>query len=184
LGWRFQPVEELSLSLATYYNRYDDLRTVEPGPNTFPFTFGNGVKGVTEGAELSAAYQPFSWWRLRGGYTWLRKDLSLHSGSKDGNGARAESDDPHNQALLQSMMDLPGRIELGFVIRYIDVLPVPYVQAYRTLDVRLGWKVIKILELNIVGQNLLAGRHVEFVPSSPLPRIIERGVFAKGICRF
>src|SRR5690606_16166323 len=45
LGWRAQPHEQLSLSLATFYNVYDHLRTSEPGPPPFgvPITFENGL---------------------------------------------------------------------------------------------------------------------------------------------
>jgi iron complex outermembrane receptor protein len=184
LGWRFQPLEKLSLSMASFYNIYSDIRSVEPGPNTFPATFGNGVKGTTRGVELSAACQPAPWWRLRGGYTFLRKDMSLKSGSHDTNNASAESNDPHNQYLVQSMMDVPGGIEFGLVLRYVDVLPKPYIPPYSTLDVRIGWKIVKNLELNMIGQNLLAGQHAEFDPTSPSPRKIARGVFGKMICRF
>jgi len=183
-GWRFQPQEKISFSLATFYNVYQDIRSVEPGPNILPLTFGNGVKGKTYGAELSAAYQLASWWRLRGGYTYLRKDLSLQPGSHDSNGGSAESDDPHNQYLIQSMMNIPGGFEFGVVFRYVDVLPKPYVASYTSMDVRVGWRIIKALELNMVGQNLLSDQHPEFVPSSPSPRKIQRGVYGKIVWRF
>jgi len=57
---------------------------------------------------------------------------------------------------------------------------------------RDGWRmgqggfrmIIKALELNIVGQNLLSDQHTEFVPSSPSPRKIQRGVYGKIVWRF
>ena len=186
LGWRLQPLENLSMSLATFYNEYNNIRSVEPGPPPFglPVTFGNGVKGKTYGMELSGSYQPTSWWNLRGGYTFLRKDLSVKPGSKDMNKGTAESDDPVHQFLIQSAIDISGRVELGTVIRYVDKLPKPYVQAYTGLDLRAAWNLCKTLELSIVGQDLLDKRHLEFIPASPAPRDMQRSVYGEIICRF
>jgi iron complex outermembrane recepter protein len=186
LGWRIEPLKNLSVSLATFYNVYDDIRSAEPGPPPLhiPITIGNDVRGNTYGFELSATYQLTNWWNLRGGYTFLRKDLSVKPGTVDLNGATAESDDPESQVLIQSNINLPYRIELGTVVRYVDKLPKPYVPAYTGLDLRIGWKLSKVVELNIVGQNLLDKQRLEFIPSSPARQQIERIVYGKITCRF
>jgi iron complex outermembrane recepter protein len=185
LGWRLRPVDKLSISLSTFYNKYDDIRSAKPGPPPFgiPITFGNGVKGNTYGSELSASYQATGWWRLRGGYTFLKKDLRIKPGNKDLNGATAESDDPEHQFLIQSNMDLPDRIELGWVLRYVGKLPNPHVPGYTGLDIRIGWKLTRALELDVVGQDLLDSPHPEFMPSSPSPREIEHSIYGKIVCR-
>jgi len=185
LGWRWQPVKKLSGSVSVFYNRYDNIRSAEPGPPPFgiPITFANGVKGETFGAELNANYQLLSWWALRGGYTWLRKNLSVKPGSKDMNGGRAESDDPSHQFLIQSTVSIPGGIDFGTVIRYISKLPKPVVPAYTQVDIHIGWKLNHIIELSVTGQNLLESWHPEFVPSSPRPKEIERCIYGKIICR-
>jgi len=174
------------VSLSSFYNVYDDIRSAEPGPPPFgiPVTFGNGVKGNTYGAELAVTSQVTDWWQLKGGYTFLKKDLSVKPGSRDSNKGSAESDDPENQLLVQSKITMPGGIELGTVIRYVDRLPKPSVPEYLGLDARIGWKVNKALELSIVGNDLLYDRHSEFIPSSPSPREIERSVYGKVTCYF
>lgn len=186
LGWRLQPFARLSLSVAGFYNVYDDLRSAEPGPppSGFPISFGNGVKGDAYGIELSGTCQPVEFWRLRGGYTFLKKKLSVKPGSLDLNKASAESNDPENQFLIQSMFDLPAHIEAGFVIRYVDALPDPKVPAYTGLDIQLAWKLTKNLELSVSGQNLLDNRHAEFIPTSPSPREILRSFNGMLTCRF
>ena len=153
LGWRLQPKKNLSISVASFYNVYDDIRSAEPGPPPFniPITFANGVKGETYGIELSATHQVTNWWKLRGGYTFLKKDLSVKADSKDMNAGTAESNDPRHQFLIQSSMDIPGGIELGAVIRYIDKLPKPHVSGYAELDLRIGWKLGKVVELSVAG---------------------------------
>jgi len=50
--------------------------------------------------------------------------------------------------------------------------------------VRLGWKMTKAIELNIVGQNLLYKHHAEFIPSSPSPRQIQRSFYGKITVQF
>jgi iron complex outermembrane recepter protein len=187
LGWRIQPSKNLSVSASSFYNVYDNIRSAEPGPIppfNIPITFGNGVKGASYGIELSGIYQLTSWWNLKGGYTFFKKDLSLKSGSKDANNATAESDDPQHQFVIQSKVILPARFEFGTVIRYIDKLPKPYVPSYFGLDLRVGWRLSKAIELNLVAQNLLDKYHSEFIPASPSPREIERSIYGKVTCRF
>lgn len=185
LGWRSQLFKRLSLSVSGFYNVYDNLRSAEPGPPPFnyPITFANGVKGDTYGAELSLSSQLTSWWNIRAGYTFLMKDLVVKYSSKDLNGASAESNDPQHQAILQSNIKLPYHFEFGTVVRFVDKLPKPKVPYYVGLDLRLGWKLGKVLELSVVGQNLLYEQHREFIASSPV-REIERSIYGKITCLF
>jgi iron complex outermembrane receptor protein len=185
LGWRFQPVNSLSLSLATFYNIYDHIRSVEPGPPPFgiPLTFGNGVKGETYGIEFSATHQLTSALRLRAGYTFLKKELRVKPDSEDMNEASAESNDPSHQLMLQSIVNLPHGIEFGTVLRHVSKLSDPYVSDYTGLDIRLAWRIIDAIELNIVGQNLLQKSHTEFIPDSPYPKSIERSIYIKLVGR-
>ena len=181
LGWRSTPLKTLSFALSSFYNTYDDIRSAEPGPPPFniPVTFGNGVKGETYGVELSVTTQLTDWWNIKGGYTFLKKDLSVKEGSKDTNEATAESNDPENQLLVQSRIKLPARFELGSILRYVDHLPKPFVPHYFGLDMRIGWKYNTSLELNVVAQNLLDKQHPEFIPTSPSAREIQRSVYGK-----
>jgi iron complex outermembrane receptor protein len=181
LGWRAQPRPGVSLSLSTFFNDYDDLRSAEPGPPPLgiPITFGNGVKGQSYGIEWAATYALTEDWRLRGGYTFLKKHLAIKTGSHDLNQATSESDDPENQVVLQSILTLAHAVQLDAVLRYVDALPNPRVASYVGLDLRLAWTVMNHLEIAVVGQNLLDARHPEFVPSSPSPREIERSFYGK-----
>jgi len=123
------------------------------------------------------------WWNIRGGYTFLKKELTIKPDSKDANKGSAESNDPEHQFLIQSNVTLAGRVEAGVVFRYIDKLSEPVVPAYEELDVRISWKIIKAIEVSVVAQNLINNRHPEFVASTP-PREIERSVYGKVIFRF
>ncbi|HMN43014.1 MAG TPA: TonB-dependent receptor [Povalibacter sp.] len=181
IGWRLQPGAGLSLSLSGFYNEYDNLRSVEPGPPPLfvPLTFGNGVRGETYGIEAAATYEVTDAWRLRGGYTFFDKHLSVKPGSQDLNDASVESNDPQNQVVIQSLVDLTSALQLDAVVRYVDALPDPHVPSYVAVDLRVAWNLGRQVELSLVGQNLFAERHLEFVPSSPSAREIERSVYGR-----
>ncbi len=180
-GWRSQVAKTLSFSLSTFYNVYDDLRTAAPGtgPANTPITFANGVGGHSDGAELSVEWQVNDRWRLRGGHTYFTKHLFVKAGNVDLNNASSESDDPANQSLVQSSLDLPGGFEWDAVARYVDALPNPAVSRYFGLDLRFGWHVMPRLELSVTGQNLLDYGRVQFIPSSPSTRQIPRTIYAQ-----
>jgi len=175
LGYRIQPYQKLSLSLATYYNDYDHIRSVRPGA---PFTIANDLRGESYGVEATAAVEVTDWWRLRVGYAYFHKRLFLRPGGSDLNNGTSEGNDPDHQISFRSSMDLPGHLELDAGLRYVDTLPAPSVPSYFGLDLRLGWKPIKNLELAVVGQNLLDNRHPEF-GAPAFRQEIERSVYGK-----
>jgi iron complex outermembrane recepter protein len=186
LGWKTQPGKNISISLSTFFNQYDNIRSVEPGPppSGFPYRLGNGVKGDTYGAEVSFIQQVTSAWRLRGGYTFLKKELSVKSTSNDQNNASAESNDPSHHFLIQSTLQASEKILIGTVLRYVSELPSPRVKEYFGLDIQFTFKVNKMIQLNLTGQNLLQDHHTEFIPSSGIAKGIERSFYGKVICKF
>jgi iron complex outermembrane receptor protein len=180
MGYRVTPVDALSLSLATFYNRYSDLRSFNSSPTQPGVVFGNDQEATTYGLELSGAFHPTAWWRMRGGYTYLEKSFrSLNANVLPFSDA-FEAQDPQNQMLLQSVMDLPRGLQFDFVARRVAELPAtllnPRIPAYATADVRLAWRVAN-WELAAIGQNL-GGKHPEFA-SPVLPFEISRGFYGK-----
>ncbi|HHY84201.1 MAG TPA: TonB-dependent receptor [Verrucomicrobia bacterium] len=160
-GYRVRPITNLTLSLAAFYNIYDDIRSVEPvGLETFEVR--NRNRAESWGLELAGQAQPAPWWRLRGGYTFLRKNVSPKTGGRDMSGGRAEGNSPEHQVGVQSMWDLPADLEFDVSGRYVAALAAPRVPEYFTFDARLAWRVRKNVELSVVGQNLWDRRHPEF----------------------
>jgi iron complex outermembrane receptor protein len=181
LGYRVRPVEKLSLSLATFFNQYDELRSLEQaGPTTFEFK--NGLRGESWGVELSSIFQATHWWRLRGGYTYLHQHIWQKPGHADSNRARGEGNDPQNHFSIQSIMDLPAHFQFDVTARYVDTLPFPHVPSYFTFDLRAAWQ-FKNLELSVVGQNLWDNQHPEFGLAATRQEI-PRSVYGKVTWRF
>jgi iron complex outermembrane receptor protein len=179
LGYRVRPMDTLTLSAATYYNNYRDLRSFNY--NTAPpplLILSNAQKANAWGVELSAEWQATKSWRLRGGYTYLDKDITATNATVVQGSANFEADDPHNQVVVQSMMDLPLNLHLDITGRYVDMLDLPHSPSYLSADARLSWRY-KNMEFSVVGQNLINTEHTEFGVSE-----IPRSVYGQVTFRY
>jgi iron complex outermembrane receptor protein len=185
LGYRTELANSVALSVATFFNDYDDIRSAEPIPGApGQFVILNGLRAKTYGLEVSATWRAADWWQLRGGYTFLKKRIVLGN-SQDLNRGRGEGNDPQHQFLIQSMINLPANLEFDSVLRYVDNLNQrgPLVPSYVSLDLRLGWQPSPNWEFAIVGQNLLDKQHPEF--GAPATRQeIPRSVYGKVTWKF
>ena len=185
LGYRVRPLDRLSLSVAAFYNDYNDIRSVEElnPPLAFPVVLANGQTGHSYGMELAAEYQTTDWWRLNGGLTELHVQIRPKPGSTDTSMGSAESHDPKHQLFLRSSLDLPRHVQLATSLRYVGRIANQDLPAYGELDVRIACQPVAQLELSVVGQNLLHGRHAEFGALATRQEI-ERSVYGKATWRF
>ncbi len=165
-------------------------------PANVGVTWDNQLYGETYGGELAANWQLAEWWRWRGAYTFLDTQIHARPGSFDSTTGMheliLENNSPSHQFLLRSSMDLPHDVEWDVNLRYVSALganpgsPVPRVDGYVTMDVRLAWRPTRALELSLASQNLLQERHAEFYGSqleSPVAAV-ERTVYGKVTWRF
>jgi iron complex outermembrane receptor protein len=130
LGYRAQASERLWFSVSTYYNVYDDLRTLEATTlAVFPLEIRNGMSGNTYGVEAWGSYSLADWWRLNAGLNWQDKDLEIDEGSADVFGVAFAGNDPNLQLSLRSLMDLGVRVQLDVTSRYFCELPSPAVDS-------------------------------------------------------
>ena len=181
LGYKSHPTAELTTSVATFYNLYDKLRSLETGP---PFFLANGIDGRTYGIEAEGAYQVTAMWRLSAGYTFLRIVLDVDPSSTDtGGGESQEGDSPRHQAFARSSLSLPQDLSLDAGIRFVDEIPNQQVPAATICDARVAWRPNKVAELEVVGQGLFDPRHPEFGRPATR-REVERSIYARATCRF
>jgi iron complex outermembrane receptor protein len=177
LGYRSQPHTSISWSLSTFYNDYEDLRTIEPAAGGFlPLRWGNLMEGSTYGVELWANWQVTSWWRLSPGYRTLHKRLNFSDGASQLLGVEQAGNDPSKRATLKSSMDF-GRWSIDAMLRYVGKLPSPENPSYTELGARIAWRASDSLELSLVGANLLDDRHSEY--ATPTAREIPRAAYAE-----
>jgi iron complex outermembrane receptor protein len=180
LGYRTQASERFSLSLATFYNVYDNLRSVErQNPSaSFPLVIANGLKGESYGAELTGDYRITDRLRFKAGYTEMRIHIRPGPGSTDTSRGSGESHDPNRQIFLRPSVDFPRHVEFDAAFRFVGSIANQTLPAYNELDMRWSWQPNPRLEFSIVGQNLLHDRHAEF-GSPNARREIERSVYGK-----
>jgi iron complex outermembrane receptor protein len=182
-GARLRPTDRLSFSVSTYYNVYDQLRSIELTPVTvLPLRWGNGIEGHTQGLEAWGNYQATSWWRLSAGLNLLAEKFRFQPGASGVAGLSQVGDDPKTQAQLQSSMDLGPSVTWDAVLRYQSALPDPRVAAYTELNSRLAWNISRELQVAIIGRNLLHDHHQEFM--APQANAVPRSVFAELRWRF
>jgi len=190
-GYRNLVSPEFYLDIATFYNNYDDLLSIEPGapfaetsppPLHFvvPFLFRNGLLGTTYGIEIGPAWTPTRSWRLRGSYSFLHMDLARRAGSLDSSSpASTEGSSPQHQVVIQSSLDLPKKLEFDQTFRYVSALPSQRVRGYATADVRFGWRFADQFEFSLVGQNLFQPHHAESGGDPGTLVGIKRSAYAK-----
>ncbi len=162
VGYRMQPTPHMSFSISTFYNVYDNLRSIEPGPGgALPFTLTNKMKGYTYGVETWGSYRVFDWWRMSAGYNYIKEKLGFESDSRDSNTA-AHGNDPSHQFSARSAVNVARNLDWDLGLRVIGALESPDVPNYVALDMRIGWTFMKGAELSLIGYNLLDHNHPEF----------------------
>ena len=182
MGYRLRPAGALYVTLSAFFNDLDDTLStelltsfVEPAPARLilPVTFANGLHGNSHGLEVTSDVRPAPWWRLTANYSYLRIQMTRNPGSTDVQERRYEGQSPRHQVQLQSSLDLPGRLELDWRLRYVSELS-SAVDAYATSNVRLSWPLTAGLAVSVVGQDLHAPHHLEWPASGGVTVQVRR----------
>ncbi len=195
-GYRIQPRDWLSVDMAAFFNRYDDLRTIEPGapfPDpaapagrlVTPLWIDNRMSGEIYGAEMAVHFQPRPWWSLFAGYAWTEIDLDLDPDSGDIRSEAQADRSPGHTAQLRSYLDLPHDLEMDTALFFVDGLPDFHLSAHTRLDLRLGWHPSERLSFSLKGENLLDDRHPEFgTLEGTVAAEIEQSLYGEVVWRF
>ena len=194
LGWRAAWSPALSTEVAAYHYRYDDLRHARPSGSPQPIfarppyllqpvQLATTEQARVSGVEFSAHWRPTDAWDLAA-------SLALNHMGHSSVDRRSEFSEgtPERIFTLRTGYAISPALQWDAWLRHSSALYTYSFQAGRqidphwTLDMRLGWKASRDLEISIVGQNLLDRRHLEAI-SEPLPSIlteIERCVYLRA----
>jgi iron complex outermembrane recepter protein len=189
-GYRTQVTKAISIDISTFYDHYSDLQTQEPGPpfpssdpvphTVVPMFYANGMHGIGYGGEFSIGWNPIKRWKLDAGYSFLHQVLHLNPGGQNPDALLTAGDSPRNQFQFRSQLNLPHRTEFDISLYNVGRLLDQSIPAYTRLDLRIGWHWGESVDCDLVGQNLLAPRHLEFRNNTGLvPTDAPRGVFAR-----
>jgi iron complex outermembrane receptor protein len=184
VGYRGQPMSKVSYSVTAFHMIYDHLRTQELAPSRTFFVLGSEMEGKSSGVEMWGTVQATQDWRLTGGLRTLREKLHLRPGSTDTASVLTQQGaDAANSWLLRSSLNLPYRGELDVSLRHVSGLSNPSVPGYSALDLRLGWRYSRALDVSVTGQNLFAPAHAEWADIATRS-LLGRNVFLKVTHRF
>jgi len=197
-GYRAQLRDNVSLDLSTFYNRYGDLATIEPGlpflelnpppPHlNVPVIFSNQMHGETHGIEMAVNWKLTDRWTLSPGYAFERIHLQTNPTSQDTSSVLSgEGNSPHVQAQLRSSVVLPRRFEWNASVYFVGRLPAQNVPAYTRVDSGGTWRASERLAISLVGQNLLQDHHLEAGSSDQVEfsSLIKRSVFVMFTWQF
>jgi iron complex outermembrane recepter protein len=193
LGYRIQPVDNVSVDVTGFVNQYRHLASLVLGSAEFrndpllgnyfyqPLISRNDNRGETHGFEAAATWEVNPKFKLSGGYTLFYSNLHITGESL----VTAKGTAPTQQFNMRSYMDLPHDLQLDTMLYVVDPLPGLGVRSYTRLDTRLGWIPTQGLDLSLIGQNLLERDHQEY--SGFLYQRAERigrSVVARATARF
>lgn len=193
-GYRVQASGRVSLDLAVFQSFYRDLETGEPGApfqvsspppahTVYPFYFRNRAHARTYGVEASVNWDVTRRWRISPGMQLMHFDVLRDPSSQDPTAEASDGDSPRRQFQIRSSLGLPRHIDWDTALYSVSNLD--NVPAYKRVDTRLSWRAGESVELSLVGQNLLAPRHLEFgdgLEVNPVP--VERSFYGKITWRF
>ena len=178
-GYRTFIIPKVALAVSGFVNSYDDLRTQEPTPPSgLPIVLANKSEGRVSGLEVGAHYEPWQSWQFWGGYAYLHERFTFDPDSGDRTGGTLEHNDPSHRVWLRSYSDLPGKFAFDLTYRWVGALPQPAVPSYGELTVRVARPIARSVELEVIGDNVLHDRHLEFVNRGPAHEV-SRSIFAQ-----
>jgi iron complex outermembrane receptor protein len=190
IGYRTTAINNLSIDFTAFYNDFRSIRSGEDGalippsnltdPAIIPVNIKNSLSAHIYGFEVATVWQMLDWWRWDANYSLLKADYS-----------RQDADDqlgfsPQQRVSLRSALSPWENIELDILFRYVDTnkaispFGTAIIKDYVSMDIRLAWQPIKDIELSLVGQNLLAKKHLEYRQEFiTTDTEIDRGMYGK-----
>jgi iron complex outermembrane receptor protein len=180
-GYRWEALKSLSIDLATFFNRYRGLASLEfgkpfvdaaVGRTIVPILNQNLNAGRTLGGEAFVTYTPTRSSRFSASYSNL--DMNLRAGGRDVNrGTWLDGTTPRHQFGLRSAVDLPAHVQTDALFRSLSAIrrqptnPTGEgIPGYSDLDLRVAWIGWRSAEVSLVGQNLLHAHHPDSVRQS------------------
>ena len=171
-GYRFVTARRLSIDVASFYNAYDDLRTIETGATVAtlspfaglmtPLVRANHAYGRVMGAEVTAFWTLSQGIQLSGNYTRLEPQLDARPESNDEDAEAFEGTNARNLVYVRTYADLPYGVEFAGELRYVSAITGEEIPAYVDGNIHLSRAIRAGLRLNLTVENLIHRRHAEW----------------------
>jgi iron complex outermembrane recepter protein len=183
LGYRIEPYNWLMFDLATYYNVYNDLRSLELQGITM--IIDNKMGGEIKGFEATTRVQFDPSFMVQASYTFTDLHLKRDLGSTDVLSELDNGTSPRNTFNLLTRYNVTENLYLDGNFSTRAELPTHKIGYQTRLDINLTWKPCENMQLGLMGQNLTDNRHKEFVTGTfSMPSEIPRSVLARASINF
>lgn len=202
VGYRFKPNSQFNFDLTGYYFDYSNIiDSVTTGavflenspapPHLVLENFNDNVlEGEVYGLEMSLQWKPTENWKLSSSYTFSKVDLRPTDNSVvfpqafNGEGDLDAEGEPKHLFHFRSYLNLPHNLEFDSSFYYVSRNSARNIPSYSRVDLRLGWKPIKKLELSLVGQNIFDESHQELNELLEVGTETERSFYVKATFNF
>ncbi|MHC4886788.1 MAG: TonB-dependent receptor plug domain-containing protein [Planctomycetota bacterium] len=190
-GWRIQPNDRFWLDIAAYHNEYERLITYEnlqarrqvmtPTPHlALNRSMDNMLEGYGYGLEIAANWKATKWLTFGGSYTKQHANMkTIEGGIYSPERDIYDRGSPEELLSFRTSFNLPHHVELDIWLRHTEPMQRLNQPRVTDVDIRVGWKPKKNLELSLVGQNLgdKRQRHMSAIE-------IDRNIFGKLTWQF
>jgi len=152
------------VDLTTFFNDYDDLRTMYFN-GVDSYILSNYGQGKVYGFEAVSTFDIKQNWRIALTYSFLKTDVTNAEGLTYANDNVAnEGISPENQFAIKSYYNFSRRWTMSNMLYYYGNLTASNkeVDDYTKFDTRLSYKASDSLQIDLVGQNLFDPHHQEF----------------------
>jgi len=179
LGYRLEPLKNMSVAVAAFYNSYARLNSLRAGaplstsPLVIPVTWGNDETGDTFGGEVSTTVRLSDSWRLEGSYSLLESRFGGPDPQDQLTAKGNEGSAPRNQAQIHSYLDLTRNLQLNAGVSYVSRVPEYKVPAYVSTDLSVVWKPNDSMDVAVGVTNMFDNHHPEFGASSAQSIVTE-----------
>jgi iron complex outermembrane receptor protein len=184
-GYRGQPLPHTSLSVSTFFNLYDDIRTTELAPGgRLPIRLANGLSGHSYGVEAWGSVDITPRWRVSIGGSTLWKRFKVDEGRTDLARGAALGDDPIYQIIANTQLQATERLSVTLGARAIDRIDTaPAIPGYVQGEARIGYRLTDAVELYVAGENILDKTHLESNDTNR-GQLAQRNLYAGTRLRF
>jgi iron complex outermembrane receptor protein len=191
-GYRFVSAARLSVDVASFYNVYDDLQTIETEDGFVtdtpiagvitPLVRANHGRGRVAGAEVTGFWTVNSAVQLSGNYTRLHMHVRANPASNDGDAGAVEGKNAKNLFYVRAYTDLPFKVNVTSEVRYVGAIPGEDIPGYVEGNIHVSRVIRDRLRLNLTLDNLLHRRHAEWDAGESL--VQSRAIRASVIWSF
>ncbi len=200
-GYRFNYNSKFYIDLAGFYFDYNNIieftedpvgfRLMPPPPHLLlDSTHDNSLEGEVYGFEVTSQWQALPQLKLAGSYSYLDVNLkptklnTFIPQSFNSEGDLDAEGEPNHVLSARAYINLPQNLEFDILYYFTSNNSIRNIPEYHRLDLRLGWKPIKELELSLMGQNIADEKHFELNELLERATQTERSYYFKATVNF